>query len=1169
MLSELSFLREPGIKIRQTWQGLVGTALPIAIAASIREQTAISLVVCADYLSAMRMQQSLAVLLASEKDQDCLFFPDWETLPYDRFSPHQDLISERLSCLSRMLQAKQLVVVTTMSTMMHRLCPPTFLVDRVWLLTCGQTLNPTQITQSLEKAGYRCTPKVLEHGEFALRGGLVDVFPMGSKHPYRIDLFDDVIESIRTFDPETQRTIEKLDAIKLLPAREFPTDEAGITRFRKNYREAFTGSVAQSVIYESVSEGRYISGIEYYSPLFFDGMVTLSDYLPAQSTVFLVGDLLEEGKRFEKEVQERYESYRYDLSRPLLPPAHLFIEPEGCVETLSSFATVVLPTSRGLSAGSSDVESVLDTAGKPQDVGRLSKHFFSTLAAPRLPIQRQQATPLQALLDYLKQKAHLRTLFVVESAGRREVLMELLGRAGIVPKVAGSWDAFLNDKAPLSILIAPFDEGVEWEACGLTIITEAQLFGDLATPQRSIKQKTIDPDLLIRDLVELQPNTPVVHLDHGIGRYIGLQTLDLQGVKQEFIELLYAGGDKIYVPVTALHCVTRYSGIDVTHAPLHKLGTETWQREKKKAAEKIHDVAAELLEIYAQRQMKPALSMKLDGEEYAKFVSEFPFMETPDQTKAIQDILKDLASSMPMDRLICGDVGFGKTEVAMRAAFIAVQSGKQVCVLVPTTLLAAQHYENFRDRFASFPVQIGLLSRFRSAKETDAVIKGLKTGTLDIVIGTHKLFMRDLPFKDLGLVIVDEEHRFGVKQKEHLKVIRHEVHCLTMTATPIPRTLNMAMAGMRDISLIATPPAKRLSIKTFWREESSQLTREAVLREILRGGQVFYLHNEVDTIAHKTQTLQALLPEATIRYAHGQMPERSLERIMSDFYHQRFNVLVCTTIIETGIDIPTANTIIIDRADLFGLAQLHQLRGRVGRSHHQAYAYLLTPPEKNMGKDAVKRLEAIVSLEDLGSGFLLASQDLEIRGAGELLGEDQSGNMHTIGFSLYMELLERAVSDLKAGKQPDLFAANRHGPDVEVYFSALLPEDYVHDVSERLILYKRIANAKDLLALEAIQVELIDRFGLLPLSTRYLFQVTALKLKADALGIKRIQLAKQEGKLYFSEAPKINPGKLIELIQKESSQYRMQGPSCLSFKHGVEAPDEGINQMEMLLARLV
>lgn len=1149
MLSQLQHMKHQWSDKKQRWEGLEGAALPLTMAEFVQESAQVQLVVCADYFTAVKLHQSIQVFLGATPDIECLFFPDWETLPYDRFSPHQDLVSERLYCLSRLTQAKRILVITTITTVMHRVSPPSFLFERVWLFKLGQALNLEQISHSLEKAGYRCTPQVMEHGEFALRGGLVDVYPMGSELPYRIELFDDTIDSIRTFDPETQRTLEKIEEIKLLPAREFPTDEAGIARFRKKYRELFPGSVSHSVIYESVSEGQYLSGIEYYSPLFFDGMVDLFHYLPQTAHVFLVGKVAEEGEKFWKEIQDRYESYRHDVSRPLLPPGHLFIEPHACLAALENLATVEI----GMSALFPQAKLLA----------------FTPIVGPRLPIQRQHQLPLANLSAYLAQKQHLRILFVVESAGRREVMLDLLKRAGIVPVIQPSWQGFVQDNASISILIAPLDEGVEWDACELSIITEAQLFGEQATPQqRTTKQKIVDPDSLIRDLVELQLNTPVVHIEHGIGRYVGLQTLELQGVTQEFIQLLYAGGDKIYVPVTSLHQVTRYSGVDTAHAPLHKLGTDTWQKEKNKAAEKIHDVAVELLEVYAKRQLKPALSLEVEEDEYTRFVSEFPFMETPDQIKAIQDILKDLRSTTPMDRLICGDVGFGKTEVAMRAAFVAVQSGKQVCVLVPTTLLAGQHFENFSDRFASFPIKVALISRFRSAKETAAVLKGLKEGTIDIVIGTHKLFMRELPIKDLGLVIVDEEHRFGVKQKEYLKALRHEVHCLTMTATPIPRTLNMAMAGMRDISLIATPPAKRLSIKTFWRETSSQLIREAVLREILRGGQVFYLHNEVDSIERTTQSLQALLPEANIKFAHGQMPERSLERMMSDFYHQRFNVLVCTTIIETGIDIPTANTIIIDRADLFGLAQLHQLRGRVGRSHHQAYAYLLTPPEKMMTKDAVKRLSAIVSLEGLGSGFLLASQDLEIRGAGELLGEEQSGNMHTIGFNLYMELLERAVKDLKAGKQPELFEANRAGSEVEVYFSTILPETYVYDVHERLILYKRIANAKDVRALEVLQVELIDRFGLLPISAKYLIEVTLLKLKACELGIKKIQLARAEGKFYFDEHPKINPGKLIEMIQKESGLYRMQGPSCLCFQHGMEEPGECIKQTEVVMERL-
>lgn len=1149
MLSELSqYLLQP-LKQRQCWHGLSGVAKPLAISTFVQAHQGVHLIVCADSLSAVKLNRALNAFLKSDEAYHAQLFPDWETLPYDRFSPHQDLISERLSCLSHLIYPSSQLIVTSISTLMHRVCPPSFLANQVWLLKRGQKFNQETLSQSLEKAGYRCMSKVLEHGEFAIRGGLVDLFPMGSKHPYRIELFDDFIDSIRTFDPDTQRTIAKTDEMKLLPAREFPTDEVGIKHFRKKYRDVFPGHVSQSLIYESVSEGRFLSGIEYYAPLFFEEMVHFSTYLPEKATVLFVGPVLQEAQHFWHEIQERYDAYRYDTTRPLLAPEFLFIEPQACLQAFEPFVTIEMG----------------DSAIFPTPRSEL---HFSSLPAPALPIQRQHPEPLHLLTEYLNKKEAIRILFVVESAGRREVFMELLARAALFPHVVDSWDAFLQTSTPLSIFVAPFDEGFEWEACGFCLITEVQLFGEQATPQRHVKQKTIDSDLVIRSLLELQPNTPVVHLDYGVGRYMGLKTLDVQGVLQEFIELLYAGGDKIYVPVTALHCVSRYASVDTESAPLHKLGTDTWLREKKKTIEKIHDVAVELLEIYAKRQTKPGLAMQIDEALYTQFVSEFPFVETADQIKATQDILHDLQSTTPMDRLICGDVGFGKTEVAMRSAFIAVQNGRQVCVLVPTTLLAAQHYENFRDRFASFPVQIGLLSRFRSAKESEVVRQGVQAGTMDIVIGTHKLLMQPLPFKNLGLVIIDEEHRFGVKQKEHLKALRHEVHCLTMTATPIPRTLNMAMSGMRDISLIATPPAKRLSIKTFWREKNPQLIREAILREILRGGQVFYLHNDVASIEQVTTSLKNLLPEALVQFAHGQMPERALERIMSDFYHQRFNVLVCTTIIETGIDIPTANTIIIDRADLFGLAQLHQLRGRVGRSHHQAYAYLLTPPEKLMTKDAVKRLTAIVALEDLGAGFLLASQDLEIRGAGELLGEEQSGNMHTIGFTLYMELLERAVKDLKAGGKPDLMSVDKHGPDIEVYFSILLPDDYVHDVNERLILYKRIAGAPDLHALEVLQVELIDRFGLLPASAKRLFQTTALKFKAATLGIKRIQLAKNEGKFHFEETPKVNSAQLIDFIQNQSSHYRMQGPLCFCFKQSEASPEACLQQTEVLLKAL-
>lgn len=748
------------------------------------------------------------------------------------------------------------------------------------------------------------------------------------------------------------------------------------------------------------------------------------------------------------------------------------------------------------------------------------------------------------------------------------MLLDLLKETSIIPKVQSSWQAFLNDNAPITITTGPLIFGTELTDQHIAIIVEAQLFGEQAVPQRRSTQKTVDPDLIIRDLAELRVDTPVVHLQFGVGRYKGLQTLDSNGTLNEFLVLAYAGDDKIYVPVTSLHFISRYTGMDSEHAPLHKLGTDQWQKEKKKAAEKIHDVAIQLLEVYAKREAKPGHVYQFPQSDYQRFVSGFPFAETPDQLQAIEQIIHDMESSRPMDRLICGDVGFGKTEVAMRAAFIAVQNGKQVCVLVPTTLLAAQHFETFRDRFADFPVTIELLSRFRSGRETEKVIESLKNGQTDIVIGTHKLFSHTIDFKNLGLLIIDEEHRFGVKQKEHIKSLRTHIDILSMTATPIPRTLNMAMAGIRDISLIATPPAKRLAIKTFWQEKNDYILREAILREILRGGQVYFLHNNVQTLERVCQELQALVPEAKIRGAHGQMRERELERIMSDFYHHRFNVLVCTTIIETGIDIPTANTIIIDRADKFGLAQLHQLRGRVGRSHHQAYAYLLTPNEKLLTPDAVKRLEAIVSLEDLGAGFTLATHDLEIRGAGELLGEDQSGNMQAIGFTLFMEMLDKAVNDLKAGKTPELDTPMQQGPEIDLRISAILPEDYIADIHTRLIMYKRIANAKSKQQLRDLQVEMIDRFGLLPQPAKNLLLVTDLKLLATKLGIKKINAFQQQGKLEFGEEPQIDPGVLINLIQVHAKRYQLDGPTRLKFTLDSTVAAERIHEIQSLLVKL-
>ncbi|MCW8407899.1 transcription-repair coupling factor [Legionella sp. PATHC035] len=1132
---------------KQVWGQLHGSSLALALAEYCQQTPGIKLLIAQDNLSANQLQAELNFFLNPDSPQELLFFPDWETLPYDQFSPHQDIISERLYTLSRIQQVTDAIVITSASTLMHRLCPPEFLNQYALMLKEGQKLDLTAFRNQLQQAGYHCVNKVLEHGEFALRGSIIDVYPMGSGLPFRIELFDDEIESLREFDTETQRTIEKIKEINVLPAREFPLNEQSQLLFRRAFRELFPGNPSQCPIYEAITEGQFPSGIEYYLPLFFEKTVTFFDYLPENAKICLIETIQNNAEQFWQELNERYEQRRYDVSRPILSPPACFINPTELLTKANTYEQLRL------------FQNPSDKKGAVVN--------FDITPGPQLPIDRKTQEPLNQLRTYCADTTR-RYLIVVESAGRREVLLDLLKPSSINPKVQSSWHDFINDNAPINITTGDLIYGCELRQSHIVIIVESQLFGEQSTPQRRSAQKTVDPDLIIRDMAELRVGAPVVHLQFGVGRYQGLQHIESNGIASEFLVLTYAGEDKIYVPVTSLHLISRYTGVDSEHAPLHRLGSDQWQKERKKAAEKIHDVAIELLDLYAKREAQPGHQYQIDHNEYVKFASAFPFTETPDQLQAIEQIIKDMESPRPMDRLICGDVGFGKTEVAMRAAFVAVQNNKQVCILVPTTLLAGQHFESFRDRFADFPINIELLSRFRSAKETEAVLASLKSGTVDIVIGTHKLFQSKIAFKNLGLLIIDEEHRFGVKQKEHIKALRTHVDILSMTATPIPRTLNMAMAGIRDISLMTTPPAKRLAIKTFWQEKKDPIVREAILREILRGGQVFFLHNNVETIDRVCQDLQTLVPEAKIRSAHGQMRERELERVMSDFYHHRFNVLVCTTIIETGIDIPTANTIIIDRADKFGLAQLHQLRGRVGRSHHQAYAYLLTPNEKLLTSDAVKRLEAIVSLEDLGAGFTLATHDLEIRGAGELLGEEQSGNMQAIGFNLFMEMLDRAVHDLKAGKTPELSAPMHQGPEIDLRISAIIPDEYIPDIHNRLIMYKRIANAKTKEQLHDLHVELIDRFGLLPHQVKHLLLITELKLKAEKMGIQKISAGSQQGKLEFSENPSIDPGVLIHLIQVHAKRYQMDGPQRLRFNLDSTDSEGRIFEISSLLNKL-
>jgi len=1136
------------IEHKQTWGQLYGSSLPLALAEFCDNNKGVKLLIAEDNLSAALLVDELKFFLAKNKDNsEILLFPDWETLPYDRFSPHQDIISERLYTLSRIQQTTNAIIITAASTLMHKLCPLQFLTQFGLVLNKSQTIDIENFRLKLEQAGYHCVNKVLEHGEFAVRGSIIDLYPMGSNLPFRIELFDDEIDSLRLFDPENQRTIEKIENIQVLPAREFPLNEQSITIFRRKFREKFSGNPSVCPIYEAISNGQVLGGIEYYLPLFFEATATFFDYLPSDTSICLIEEIQEKAEIFWQELNIRYEQRSYDITRPILKPADCFLNPTELMTYTNQYKQVRF-------------------YHKPiEKKGALFN--FNIAKAKELKVLRQTEQPLSRLAEYIEAN-DFRYLIVVESAGRREVLFDLLRPSNITPKEQRSWDEFLEDNARVNIIIGPLIYGAEIIDSKISIIVESQIFGENSIPQRRNNQKSIDPDLIIRDLAELHIGAPVVHLQFGVGRYQGLICIDDNNNANEFLILAYAGEDKIYVPITSLAQISRYTGADAEHAPLHRLGTDQWQKEKKKAVEKIHDVAIELLDVYAKREAKPGHVYEFTPADYKQFASGFPFTETKDQLKAIEEIINDLKSPRPMDRLICGDVGFGKTEVAMRAAFIAVQNNKQVCVLVPTTLLANQHFENFRDRFAEFPINVELLSRFRSAKESTGVLKSLQNGQVDIIIGTHKLFQKDIIYHNLGLLIIDEEHRFGVKQKEYIKSLRTNIDILSMTATPIPRTLNMTMAGIRDISLISTPPAKRLAIKTFWQEKTDLLIREAILREILRGGQVFFLHNNVQTIERVAQDIAALVPEANVQSAHGQMHERELEQIMSNFYHHRFNVLVCTTIIETGIDIPTANTIVIDRADKFGLAQLHQLRGRVGRSHHQAYAYLLTPNEKLLSKDAIKRLEAIVSLEDLGAGFTLATHDLEIRGAGELLGDEQSGNMHAIGFSLFMELLDKAVSDLRSGKNPELAAPMYQGAEIDLNLSAIIPENYISDVHTRLIMYKQIANSSDKEQLLNLKIEMIDRFGLIPIQVKHLFLITELKLLATSMGINKIHVSGQSGKIEFNDSPKINAAALINLIQVHATRYQLKGPSKLIFNLDSITHEEKIIEITMLLKKI-
>ena len=1125
--------------------GVEGASAGWLIAQAAKQQQGLTVVICRDTSSALILEGEIN-FFAADQGVQILPFPDWETLPYDNFSPHQDIISNRLSSLHQLPLIKQGIIIVPVSTLMHRIVPKEFLSANTLLVKRGQSIDIDKLRMQLTQAGYVAVDSVFSHGEFAFRGSIIDLFPMGSQQPFRIDLFDDEVDSLRTFDPETQRSIEKIDEINLLPAREFPLTESAISLFKRQWRERFDVSVKNCPTYQDVSNGFAPAGIEYYLPLFFDHTNTLFDYLPDNTLIINEGALESKCQEFWQDATARYEDRRHDIENPILEPSALFLNANEFMGSLKTFRKLQFSTATVEGAGRSNLACQLPAT---------------------LSVEAQSIQPLNALERHLESHSDSRILFCAESAGRREALLELFARIKVKPKQVDSWQQFVDSKAKISICIFPLTRGFsapkQWE-----VISESQLFGHQVFQQRRRSKQKVQSDLVVRNLTELQLHSPVVHIDHGVGRYLGLETIVIDDQSNEFVKLSYANDATLYVPVANLHLISRYSGSSDELAPLHRLGTEQWSKARRKAAEKIRDTAAELLSIYARRAARKGFSFDKPDLEYQRFAANFPFEETPDQALAIESVINDMTSHQPMDRLICGDVGFGKTEVAMRAAFIAVQSGKQVAILVPTTLLAQQHFENFNDRFADMAINIDIVSRFKTAKEQGITLAKLKAGNVDIIIGTHKLIQKDVVFGRLGLVIIDEEHRFGVQQKERLKSMRSEVDILTMTATPIPRTLNMAMSGMRDLSIIATPPARRLSVNTFVRESDPGIIKEAILRELLRGGQVYILHNEVKTIDKMARDLAELVPEARIAVGHGQMRERQLEQVMSDFYHKRFNVLLCTTIIETGIDVPNANTIIIERADKFGLAQLHQLRGRVGRSHHQAYAYLLTPSLKAISKDAKKRLDAIAEATDLGAGFTLASHDLEIRGAGELLGDDQSGQIQGIGFTLYMEMLEQAIEAIREGKTPNLDKPLQFGSEVNLHIPALIPDDYLPDVHSRLVMYKRISSSKNDTELRELQIEMIDRFGLLPEASKNLFRITALKHQADALQITKIDAGAGSGHIEFSPDTNINPMILVDLVQKQPKRFKLAGASQLKFILPMPGPEERFNAVEQLLKML-
>ncbi|MXS86357.1 transcription-repair coupling factor [Nitrosomonas sp. HPC101] len=1137
----------------QRYSGFTGSSDAYALAQLAQDQNnQLLAIVTANAQDARRLLEEISFFAPGLRAS---LLPDWETLPYDIFSPHQDLISERLATFYQIANNACDVLIVPVTTALYRMPPQAFLAAYSFFIKQDSTLDLQAFRSQMSLAGYSHVSQVISPGEYSIRGGLIDLFPMGSPLPYRIDLFDDEIESIRTFDADTQRSIYPVNEIRLLPAREFPLDDTGRSRFRTSFREKFEGDPTRSWLYQEISKGNIPAGIEYYLPLFFEQTATLFDYLPQNSTLCLHGEIAPAIENFWQDTRSRFQLMRNDIDRPLLSPVDLFLPEDQFYGYLKSYGRIEMQTG---------------------DQQAIDKPFSHPL--PPVRVDRRASNPIEQLTAFVSTFTQDggRILLLAESLGRRELMAEYLREYGLQLKLCEDYAAFQSDSASCMLGVAPLHSGFILATEKLALITENELYATYVRGQRTRDaRKTTSADSILRDLSEIKPGSPVVHEQHGIGRYLGLVNMDTSGddsgQSSEFLALEYLGGDKLYVPVTQLHLISRYSGAAPEAAPLHKLGSGQWEKAKRKAMQQVRDTAAELLNLYAQRAARTGHPFQLDQHDYNIFADGFGFEETPDQAAAIHAVIQDMVSGKPMDRLICGDVGFGKTEVALRATFIAIANGKQVAVLVPTTLLAEQHYQNFSDRFGliadQWPVKIAELSRFRSAKEQSEALQGLAQGTTDIIIGTHKLIQDKVKFKNLGLVIIDEEHRFGVRQKEQLKKLRAEVDVLTLTATPIPRTLAMSLEGLRDFSVIATAPQRRLAIRTFVHPYTEGIIREACLRELKRGGQIYFLYNEVSTIQNIYTRLSKLLPEAKINIAHGQMRESELEQVMRDFYQQRFNLLLCTTIIETGIDVPTANTIIIHRADKFGLAQLHQLRGRVGRSHHQAYAYLLTPEKAALTTQAVRRLEAIQAMEELGSGFYLAMHDLEIRGAGAVLGDSQSGEMQEVGFSLYNSLLDVAIKSLKAGHEPDMQQPLGISTEVRLHVPALLPENYCSNIHERLVLYKRMAGCSNETELDEIYQELIDRFGLLPDPARALLDSHRLRIEARKLGIMRLDASPDNIQLQFEPDPPVEAVKIIQLIQS-GKEYSLSGPDRLNIRLQIPDVSKRVKKVRELLALL-